>query len=74
MWGEFGRIYDIRRLKQGFTRTTDMGWPESALISGTNTQDPESYAWVLTIPQSEFDGNPSLDQTKDQNPLGDTKE
>lgn len=74
LWGEFGRIYDIRRLKQGFTRTTDMGWPESALISGTNTQDPESYAWVLTIPQSEFDGNPSLDQTKDQNPLGDTKE
>ena len=24
LWGEFGRIYDIRRLKQGFKRTTDM--------------------------------------------------
>lgn len=73
LWGEFGRIYDIRRLKQGFTRTTDMGWPASALIQGTDTQDPESYAWVMTIPQSEFDGNPSLDQTKDQNPIGDHK-
>lgn len=71
LWGEFGRIYDIRRLKQGFTRTTEMGWPTSALIQGRDTQDPESYAWVLTIPQTEFDGNPSLDQSKDQNPIGD---
>lgn len=71
LWGEFGRIYDIRRLKQGFTRTLNMGWPESALIQGRNTQDPESYAWVLTIPQTEFDGNPSLDASKDQNPVGD---
>lgn len=71
LWGEFGRIYDIRRLKQGFTRTVEMGWPEAALIKGRNTQDPESYAWVLTIPQTEFDGNPSLDASKDQNPVGD---
>ena len=27
LWGEFGRIYDIRRLKQGFNRTAEMGWP-----------------------------------------------
>lgn len=73
LWGEFGRIYDIRRLKQGFTRTLEMGWPESALIKGTNTQSSESYAWVLTIPQSEFDGNSSLDPAKDQNPIGDSK-
>lgn len=25
LWGEFGRIYDIRRLKQGFKRTAEMG-------------------------------------------------
>jgi hypothetical protein len=50
-----------------------MGWPASALINGTDTQNPETYAWVLTIPQSEFDGNASLDPEKDQNPVGDNK-
>ena len=72
LWGEFGRIYDIRRLHQGFKRTAAMGWPQSATSIG-KTDDPESYAWVLTLPQSEFDGNPSLDQSKDQNPIGDEK-
>jgi hypothetical protein len=71
LWGEYGRIYDIKRLKQGFTRTTAMGWPDAALIQARNTQNPETYAWVLTIPQSEFDGNASLDPGKDQNPTGD---
>jgi hypothetical protein len=71
LWGEYGRIYDIKRLKQGFKRTTAMGWPASALISGTDTQNPDTYAWVLTIPQAEFDGNSSLDAAKDQNPTGD---
>jgi hypothetical protein len=71
LWGEYGRIYDIKRLKQGFTRTTAMGWPASALIEGRDTQNPETYAWVLTIPQAEFDGNSSLDPDKDQNPVGD---
>jgi starch-binding outer membrane protein, SusD/RagB family len=70
-WGEYGRIYDIRRLKQGFTRTAAMGWPTAALITGRNTQNPNSYAWVLTIPQAEFDGNKNLDQTVDQNPMDD---
>ncbi|MBP1677028.1 MAG: putative outer membrane protein, involved in nutrient binding [Bacteroidetes bacterium] len=73
LWGEVGRIYDIKRLKQGFKRTTAMGWPSSALISGVNTQNPESYAWVLTIPQTEFDGNKSMTFEVDQNPLGDQK-
>ncbi len=73
LWGEFGRIYDIKRLKQGFVRTTEMGWPTGALIAGTNTQNPETYAWVLTIPQAEFDGNESLNFETDQNPTGDTK-
>lgn len=71
LWGEFGRIYDIKRLKQGFTRTEAMGWPSGALLKSTNTQNPETYAWVLTIPQSEFDGNINMDSTKDQNPAGD---
>lgn len=73
LWGEYGRIYDIKRLKQGFMRTSAMGWTADGLIPGVLTTDPESYAWVLTIPQAEFDANPSLNQTTDQNPLGDTK-
>lgn len=71
IWGEYGRIYDIKRLKQGFTRTKEMGWPVAALLAGTNTQDPETYAWVLTIPQAEFDGNENMDPKEDQNPVGD---
>ena len=54
-------------------RTSAMGWTADGLIPGVLTTDPESYAWVLTIPQAEFDANPSLNQTTDQNPLGDTK-
>ena len=73
LWGEFGRIYDIRRLKQGFKRTAEMGWPTDALLVNRNANDPESYMWVLTIPQTEFDGNVNMDPTKDQNPVGDTK-
>lgn len=71
LWGEIGRIYDIRRLKQGFKRSTEQGWPTQALLTGRPTDDPENYMWVFTIPQSEFDGNASLDATKDQNPTGD---
>lgn len=73
LWGEVGRIYDIKRLKQGFKRTAEMGWPTDALIPNVLTTDPESYAWVMTIPKAEFDGNNSLNINKDQNPVGDTK-
>jgi hypothetical protein len=73
LWGEYGRVYDIRRLKQGFIRTVEQGWPNDAAILLTNrpSDDPENYMWVLTIPQAEFDGNESLDATKDQNPTAD---
>ena len=71
LWGEFGRIYDIRRLKQGFKRTAEMGWPTTALLTNRPTTNPENYMWVMTIPQSEFDGNINMDPRTDQNPLGD---
>ena len=71
LWGEAGRVYDIRRLKQGFVRTDAMGWPASAQLSGRPTTDPENYMWVLTIPQAEFDGNVNMDASADQNPTGD---
>ena len=73
LWGEFGRVYDIRRLKQGFIRTEAMGYPKDALLDNRPTTDPENFMWVLTIPQTEFDGNINMDATKDQNPIGDTK-
>ena len=73
LWGEDGRIYTIRRLRQGFKRTADMGWPSNARLASVETADPESYAWVLTIPQAEFDGNENMDPVKDQNPMGDKK-
>ena len=71
LWGEFGRIFDIRRLHQGFTRSTDDGHPSSAAGETLNKglSDPEGYKWVMTIPQSEFDGNANMDDSKDQNPF-----
>lgn len=57
LWGEYGRIYDIKRLRQGFVRTTAMGHPSAALMSSLHLDDPESFDWVLTIPQKEFDAN-----------------
>ena len=73
LWGEDGRIYTIRRLRQGFERTYDRGWPSGLLIPShaAAAKDPESYLWVLTIPQVEFDGNENMDFDRDQNPIGD---
>ena len=75
LWGEDGRIYTIRRLGQGFERTTEKGWPAELKLSGKALNDPDSYAWVLTIPSSEFSGNtnmnPEFIPLGDQNPLGD---
>ena len=74
LWGEDGRIYTIRRLHQGFKRNSEDGWPTVLLLSNRSLQDPESYPWVLTIPMTEFDGNPNMNFTNDQNPLDDYAE
>ena len=72
LWGEDGRIYTIRRLRQGFERTTQDGWPSSLLTTNHSLQDPESYPWVMTIPRTEFYNYYSrLIENADQNPLGD---
>lgn len=74
LWGEAGRIFDIKRLRQGFVRNPDDGWATAArLTNHPATADPESYCWVMTIPQAEFDGNVNMTLENDQNPLGDTK-
>ncbi len=71
LWGEAGRVYDIKRLKQGFTRSNADGWPSNATLSSRPTTNPENYMWVLTIPLVEFNNNPNLNIDTDQNPLGD---
>ena len=71
LWGEYGRLYDIRRLRQGFKRTSAQGWPSGLLLNNKACDDPESYVWVLTIPKAEFDGNANMSERDDQNPTGD---
>lgn len=57
LWGEYGRVYDIKRLRQGFKRTAEMGHPIAALLNNLHTDDPESFDWVMTIPKKETDAN-----------------
>lgn len=73
LWGEFGRIFDIKRLGQGFKRVEtnaadNPDFDPASLLNKHDTQSPGSYAWVLMLPQVEIDGNPNAVQ----NPIGDT--
>ena len=45
-----------------------MGHPVDAIaaLNSLHTNDPETFDWVLTIPQTELDANPLILQ----NPLG----
>jgi hypothetical protein len=64
MWGEGLRIFDIMRLKTGFDRTAAGGnHPDNLAIS-----DPESWEWIMMIPQKEFDANQNMNSIDDQNP------
>lgn len=67
LWGEVGRIMDIKRLKTGFTRDFEGSNHQDKLLS-RNTLDPEYPDFVMSIPQSEFDGNPNMNEVTDQNP------
>ncbi len=72
LWGEFGRVFDIKRLKQGFVRPSSDGWAAGCnLQARPATKNPENYMWVLTIPQAEFDGNKNMTLDNDQNPTRD---
>ncbi|QGY44116.1 RagB/SusD family nutrient uptake outer membrane protein [Maribellus comscasis] len=70
LWGEVGRILDIKRLKTGFSRNFEGSNHPDRLLS-RNTLDPEYPDFVMSIPQSEFDGNKSMDESTDQNPWAD---
>ncbi len=67
LWGEVGRILDIKRLKTGFSRNFEGSNHTDKLLS-RNTLDPEYPDFVMSIPQSEFDGNKSMNENTDQNP------
>ena len=65
LWGEGFRVLDIMRLKSGFDRDFEgSNHPDKLAIT-----DPESWEWIMMIPQKEFDGNVNMDATTDQNPL-----
>jgi hypothetical protein len=66
LWGEVGRIKDILRLKQGYTRDY-AGSNHTDKILSVNT-GAESGAFLLKIPQAEFDGNKNI-LSSEQNPI-----
>lgn len=67
LWGEAGRLFDLKRLKLGFTRDY-VGSNHSQKLA-TKITTANSINFVLPIPQSEFDGNKALDPVADQNPI-----
>lgn len=74
LWGETPRVFDIMRLrKDGWTRRFEgTNHPDAALLTkfgATSLAIPSDYKeMILTIPQSEFDGNPNMG-ANDQNPM-----
>ena len=71
LWGEYGLLFDVRRLGQGIDRRADDGFSEECL-SGMSRRNvdltkPDTYDWVLTSPQDELDANPNINE-EDQNP------
>lgn len=68
LWGETERIFDILRMKTGFDRNAT-GSNHSQKIPNINTLQVDNKEFILTIPQKEFDSNPAMDATSDQNPM-----
>ena len=71
LWGEYGRIFDVRRTGQGIDRRTDDGFSTECISAmkrnGIDLSNADTYDWVLTIPKSELDANPNINE-EDQNP------
>lgn len=66
LWSEVPRLHVLQRLGLGFNRNFD-GSNHTGKIQSVNT-NPASPAFILWIPQSEFDGNENMDAATDQNP------
>ncbi|EKE04566.1 MAG: hypothetical protein ACD_20C00049G0003 [uncultured bacterium] len=67
LWAEAGRIFDLKRLRLGFTRSYTGTNHSQLLLDKTTTVGSKEF--VLPIPQQEFDGNEFMDIATDQNPL-----
>lgn len=68
LWGEYGRLHDIKRLHQTFKRVEpkeedNPNFNPVALAAKYNTIKPDTYAWVFVMPQQELDGNPNIEQS-----------
>lgn len=70
LWGEFGRVLDIKRLGQGVSRSTDDGFVSACITAmnnkGVNITNPGTWDWVLFLPKKELDSNPMINE-EDQN-------
>lgn len=66
LWGELPRMFDLQRLHLGYDRNWT-GTNHTQTIQSVNTS-AGSPAFILWIPQSEFDGNANMDAERDQNP------
>ena len=66
LWSEVPRLHDLQRLGLGFKRNFE-GSNHPLQLANINT-NPASPAFILWIPQPEFDGNENMDAGKDQNP------
>lgn len=67
LWGETGRLFDVLRLRVGYYR--DYEGSNHVVKLSDETRQPDYKGFILTIPQSEFDGNINMDPIADQNPL-----
>lgn len=69
-WGEFGRVWDVRRLGQGISRSEDDGFSSTCITSmnnkGVDITSPGTWDWVLFVPKAEIDANPEIGE-EDQN-------
>lgn len=69
-WGEFGRVWDVRRLGQGIERSVDDGFASACITTmnnkGVNITNPGTWDWVMMIPKKEIDANPLIND-EDQN-------
>lgn len=71
LWGELGRLFDVRRLGQGIQRNTEDGFADDCISTmenrGIDLSSPDTWDWVMTIPLDEINANPNMDES-DQNP------
>lgn len=63
LWGEFPRVFDLKRLQLGFDRNYN-GSNHTEVLA----MKPAAIDYVYPIPQAEFDGNINM-KDSDQNPM-----